>query len=70
MKPPDGAAPIMVAITSNTRRLASCSAVKRPTNPAKMNTNPKKEESDKQKAEDVEIKIIPEGTFAGTKDRS
>ena len=31
-----------------------------------MSTNPKKEESDKQKTEDVEIKMVPEGTFAGT----
>ena len=31
-----------------------------------MSTNPKKEESDKQKNEDVEVKIVPEGTFAGT----
>jgi hypothetical protein len=38
-------------------------------NPAKMNTNPKEEESDKQKNEDVEIKIVPEGTFAGTKEK-
>lgn len=32
-----------------------------------MSTNPKKEESDK--TEDVEIKIVPEGTFAGTKEK-
>ena len=31
-----------------------------------MSTNPKKEESDKQETEDVEVKIVPEGTFAGT----
>jgi hypothetical protein len=31
-----------------------------------MNTNPKKEESDNHKTEDVEIKMVPEGTFAGT----
>ena len=35
--------------------------------PAKMSTNPKKEESDR--TEDVEIKIVPEGTFAGTKEK-
>jgi hypothetical protein len=40
--------------------------VKQATTPAKMSTNPKKEESDKQKTEDVEVKIVPEGTFAGT----
>ena len=34
-----------------------------------MSTNPKKEESDKQKTEDVEIKIVPEGTFAGTREK-
>jgi len=33
---------------------------------AKMSTEPKKEESDKQKTEDVEVKMVPEGTFAGT----
>ena len=37
-----------------------------PTTPAKMSTEPKKEESDKQKTEDVEVKMVPEGTFAGT----
>ena len=31
-----------------------------------MSANQKKEESDKQKPEDVEIEIVPEGTFAGT----
>jgi hypothetical protein len=31
-----------------------------------MSTNPKKEKSDKQKTEDVEVKIVPKGTFAGT----
>jgi len=31
-----------------------------------MSTEPKKEESDKQKTEDVEVKMVPEGTFAGT----
>jgi hypothetical protein len=31
-----------------------------------MSTNQKKEESDKQETEDVEVKIVPEGTFAGT----
>jgi hypothetical protein len=31
-----------------------------------MSTNPKKEESDNHKTEDVEIKMVPEGTFAGT----
>jgi hypothetical protein len=55
----------MPAITSNTRRFAFCS-VKRQ-QPAKMSTDPKKEEPDKQETEDVEIKIVPEGTFAGTR---
>jgi hypothetical protein len=58
----------MPAITSKTRRLAFCSAVK-PINPAKMSANPKKEESDKQKTEDVEIEVVPEGTFAGTREK-
>jgi hypothetical protein len=31
-----------------------------------MSTNPKKEESAIKKAEDVEIKVVPEGTFAGS----
>ena len=31
-----------------------------------MSTEPKKEESDKQKTEDVEVEMVPEGTFAGT----
>jgi hypothetical protein len=31
-----------------------------------MSTEPKKEESDKKNPEDVEVKIVPEGTFAGT----
>ena len=31
-----------------------------------MSTEPKKEKSDKKNAEDVEVKIVPEGTFAGT----
>ena len=35
-------------------------------NPAKMSTNPKKEESDNQKTDEVEIEMVPEGTFAGT----
>ena len=34
-----------------------------------MSTNPKKEESDKQKTEDVEVKIVPQGTFAATKEK-
>ncbi|MGA8658657.1 MAG: hypothetical protein WB586_21175 [Chthoniobacterales bacterium] len=31
-----------------------------------MNTEPKKEQSDKKNTEDVEVKIVPEGTFSGT----
>jgi hypothetical protein len=34
-----------------------------------MSTDPNKEQSDKQKKEDVEIKIVPEGTFAETKEK-
>ena len=33
---------------------------------AKMSTEPKKEESDKKNTENIEVKIVPEGTFAGT----
>jgi hypothetical protein len=40
--------------------------VKRQQPQLKMSTNPKKEESDKQKTEDAEVEIVPEGTFAGT----
>ena len=29
-------------------------------------TEPKKEEPDKKNTEDVEVKFVPEGTFAGT----
>jgi hypothetical protein len=60
MKPLDVAAPII-----HKKRLAFCSAMKRQQT-TKMSTNPKKEESDKQKTEDVEVEIVPEGTFAGT----
>jgi hypothetical protein len=35
-------------------------------NPANMSTESKKEESDNKNTEDVEVKIVPEGTFAGT----
>jgi hypothetical protein len=34
-----------------------------------MSTEPNKEESDKKKTEDVEVKIVPEGTFGGTIDK-
>jgi hypothetical protein len=37
-----------------------------PTTPSKMSTEPKKEESEKQNTEDVEVKLVPEGTFGGT----
>ena len=33
---------------------------------AKMSTEPQKEESDEKRTEDVEVKIVPEGTFGGT----
>ena len=32
----------------------------------KMSTEPQKEESDEKRTEDVEVKIVPEGTFGGT----
>ena len=31
-----------------------------------MSTEPQKEESDEKRTEDVEVEIVPEGTFAGT----
>jgi hypothetical protein len=31
-----------------------------------MSTEPNKEESEKNKPEDVEVKLVPEGTFGGT----
>ena len=31
-----------------------------------MNTEPTKEETNDQKVDDVEIKLVPEGTFGGT----
>lgn len=31
-----------------------------------MSTEPKKESSDKENAENVEVKFVPEGTFGGT----
>ena len=34
-----------------------------------MSTTPKKEEPEEQKDKDVEIKLVPEGTFAGTKEK-
>jgi hypothetical protein len=34
-----------------------------------MSTEPRKEESDKKNTEDVEVKIVPEGTFAGAIDK-
>ena len=34
-----------------------------------MSTEPKKQDSDKKNTEDVEIKIVPEGTFGGTIDK-
>jgi hypothetical protein len=40
-----------------------------PTTAAKMSTNQKKEESDEQKTEEVEVTIVPEGTFAGTREK-
>jgi hypothetical protein len=34
-----------------------------------MKTTPKKGRSDKQVEEDVEMKTVPEGTFAGTREK-
>jgi hypothetical protein len=31
-----------------------------------MSTEPQKEESDEKRTEDVEVEIVPEGTFGGT----
>ncbi len=31
-----------------------------------MSTEPQKEQSDEKRTEDVEVKIVPEGTFGGT----
>ena len=36
---------------------------------SKMITNKKKEESEKRETKDVEVEIVPEGTFAGTKEK-
>ena len=66
MKPSDVAAPIIHKKHEAIDFLFCCET---PTTPAKMSTNPKKEESDKQKTEDVEVKIVPEGTFAGTREK-
>jgi hypothetical protein len=45
------------------------STVKTPTTRVKMNTTQKKEEPEEKKTEDVEIKVVHEGTFAGTKEK-
>jgi hypothetical protein len=34
-----------------------------------MSTEPKREQSDKRNTEDIEVKIVPEGTFAGTTEK-
>ena len=34
-----------------------------------MSIEPKKEESDKKNPEDVEVKMVPEGTFGGTREK-
>ena len=34
-----------------------------------MSTTPKNEEPEERKDKDVEIKVVPEGTFAGTKEK-
>jgi len=33
---------------------------------ANMSTEPKREQSDKKNTEDIEVEIVPEGTFGGT----
>jgi hypothetical protein len=43
--------------------------VKRQQPQAKMSTNQKKEEADEHKTEEVEVQIVPEGTFAGTREK-
>lgn len=37
--------------------------------PFKMSIEPKKEASDKKNPEDVEVKMVPEGTFGGTREK-
>ena len=58
----------LAGIPSNASAIGFCSAVNTNT-PAKMSTEPNKEESDKTNTEDVEVKIVPEGTFGGTIDK-
>jgi hypothetical protein len=35
-----------------------------------MSTEPTKPESDKSPTEDIEVEIVPEGTFAGTRKKA
>jgi hypothetical protein len=37
---------------------------------AEMKANPKREQVDKEKTEGVEIKMVPKGTFAGTRKKA
>jgi hypothetical protein len=58
----------IVGIPSNTGWIF-CSAVNTNTPPFKMSIEPKKEASDKKNPEDVEVKMVPEGTFGGTREK-
>jgi hypothetical protein len=66
MKPSDVAAPIIHKSHEAIGFLLCCEA---PTTQAKMSTNQKNEESDELKTEEVEVTIVPEGTFAGTREK-
>jgi hypothetical protein len=66
MKPSDVAAPIIHKKHEAIGFLFCCET---PTTQDKMSTNQKKEEADQQKTEEVEIQMVPVGTFAGTKEK-
>lgn len=51
---------------TDTRRLIPEITSNTKTTQLKMSTNPVREESDNKKAKDVEIRMVPKGTFAGT----
>jgi hypothetical protein len=34
-----------------------------------MRTEPKREQSDKRNTEDIEVEMVPEGTFSGTTEK-
>ena len=67
MKPSDVAAPIIHKSHEALGLLLCCEKRQQPQ--AKMSTNQKKEEADEQKTEEVEVTIVPEGTFAGTREK-